>query len=85
MDIENAQSPGVSGGDEIRCDGPDLNHFRPHYFTRMVWQATDTGSMTSANERAREHFERDGREIVNFTVGGGLEVFRPSTLEREPH
>ena len=65
MDIENAQPPGVSGGDEIRCDGPDLNHFRSHYFTRMVWQATDTGSRTDvilqAVKRATRWLRAHGR------------------------
>ncbi len=56
--------------------GADPNHFDPGYFGKgFRWQLPDLETSELAYALARDHFERDGREIVDATVGGQLEVF----------
>lgn len=77
------QQAGAREGDLIEQTAPDENHFDPEYFRGKVWQAADTGRMADTYRLARHHFEADGREIVNCTIGGNLEVFRRAALADE--
>ena len=70
-------------GDMIEQKSEDVNHFSPYYFYNKNWQAADTGQMENMYRLAKEAFIADGREIVNCTVGGKLEIFRRSTLADE--
>jgi hypothetical protein len=61
----------------VVSQGPDLNHFDPSYFGAGVrWQLPDLETSEVAFRLARQHFERAGREVVDATIGGRLEVFR---------
>lgn len=62
---------------EVRVSkGPDKNHFDTGYFGRGIsWNLPDLPTSEQAYAMARAAFEADGREIVNATVGGQLEVF----------
>ena len=56
--------------------GDDTNHFDPGYFGKgFRWQLPDLKTSEIAYHMAREQFEANGREIVDATVGGKLEVF----------
>lgn len=56
--------------------GDDLDHFSPNYFGRgFCWQFPDLEGSEMAYRLAKQYFEADGREIVDATVGGRLEVF----------
>lgn len=56
--------------------GADPNHFDPNYFGKGYrWQLPDLETSEQAYRLAREHFEADGREVIDATVGGKLEVF----------
>ncbi len=83
VDNRYDQHPGAREGDVIRQAGPDTNHFDPGYFTGKNWQAADTDRMARAYALAGEHYACDGREIVDCTEGGALDLFRRSTLQAE--
>lgn len=83
FDNAYVQPAGLKEGAVIQQDADDQNHFDPRYFKGRQWQAADTGAMEAMYALARTAFEADGREIVNCTVGGKLEIFRRSTLELE--
>ncbi|MFL6088532.1 MAG: 6-hydroxymethylpterin diphosphokinase MptE-like protein [Aeromicrobium sp.] len=70
----------------VESRGTDSNHFDPNYFGKgFRWQLPDLETSEVAYQLAREAFERDGREIVDATVGGKLTVFRKGDLETELH
>lgn len=70
-------------GDELDCREDDANHFDANYFKDKKWHAADVAKMEAVYRLAKTAFEEDGREIVNCTVGGKLELFRRSDLEKE--
>lgn len=70
-------------GDLIKQTVDDQNHFDPNYFKGKNWQAADVSKMQDTYLLAKSHYEQDGREIVNATVGGHLEVFRRADLKDE--
>ena len=70
-------------GEMIEQKSEDVNHFSPYYFYNKTWQAADTDQMENMYRLAKDAFIADGREIVNCTVGGKLEIFRRSTLAEE--
>lgn len=83
VDNQYQQKPGTREGERIVQSADDPNHFDSGYFKGKVWQAADTGRMAETYVLARQHFEADGREIVNCTAGGALEVFRRAPLAEE--
>lgn len=83
IDNQYQQAAGLSEGTRITQSADDPNHFDPQYFKGKVWQAADTGRMAETYQLARQQFEATGREIVNCTVGGALDVFRRASLAAE--
>lgn len=60
----------------VTAQGADPDHFSPDYFSRgFRWQLPDLVASERAYRLARAAFEADGREILDATVGGKLEVF----------
>lgn len=60
----------------IVSQGDDPNHFHPGYFGKgFRWQLPDLDSWNQAYRLARETYKRAGREVIDATVGGKLEVF----------
>jgi hypothetical protein len=56
--------------------GDDRDHFDGGYFGKgSRWQIPDLELSESAYQLAKVRYEQDGREIINATVGGKLEVF----------
>lgn len=56
--------------------GDDPNHFNPAYFGKgFRWQLPDLETSELAYCMARDAYQKDGREIVDATVGGKLTVF----------
>lgn len=67
--------------EKLRSTGPDVNHFSPTYFGEGVsWNAPDLARSEVAYAMARQAFEHDGREILDATEGGQLQVFRKCGL-----
>jgi hypothetical protein len=60
----------------VTSEGADLNHFHPGYFGKgFRWQLPDLITWERAYHLARVCYEKDGREVVDATVGGKLQVF----------
>jgi hypothetical protein len=56
--------------------GDDPNHFNPGYFGKgFRWQLPDLENSEIAYMMAKEAYLKDGREILDATVGGKLTVF----------
>jgi hypothetical protein len=67
---------------ELRIlDGPDPNHFSPDYFQDLAWNNPDLKSAEKAYRLARIHYEADGRQIFDCTIGGACDVFLKGKLE----
>lgn len=75
FDHSYAQKAGVAEGAVIEQDDADENHFDPSYFKGKRWHAADVDNMEAMYLLSKEAYEADGREIVNSTVGGHLELF----------
>jgi hypothetical protein len=60
----------------VVSEGDDPNHFDPKYFGKgFRWQLPDLETSEVAYRMAKAQFERDGRRIVDATIGGKLQVF----------
>ena len=69
-------------GELLTSRGPDPNHFHPNYFgAGKTWKDPRLDRVAQNYELARAMLEAAGREIVNATVGGKLEIFRRVELE----
>ena len=83
FDHSYAQPRGMKEGDLIEQMKDDENHFDPRYFKGKTWQAADTTNMEKMYQLAKTAYEADGRDILNCTEGGKLEVFRRESLENQ--
>ncbi|MBN1267431.1 MAG: glycosyltransferase [Anaerolineales bacterium] len=63
-------------GTIITSTSQDPNHFHPEYFGKgKRWHLPRVDRMQLSYLKAKKVFEQDGRQIVNATAGGMLEVF----------
>ncbi len=61
----------------VVSQGDDPNHFNPAYFGKgFRWQRPDLDSWVIAYNLARRTYEEDGREVLDATIGGKLQVFK---------
>lgn len=68
----------------VTTETHDRDHFDPNYFGRgFRWQLPDLETSEIAYGIARRAFERDGRRVVDCTLGGALTVFPKGELLRE--
>ncbi len=62
--------------------GDDPNHFHPGYFGKgFRWQLPDLETSEISYRMAKNAYEKDGREILDATVGGKLTVFPKADYE----
>lgn len=67
---------------EVRTEEQDVNHFHPNYFPKGAkWETPDLTSSEYFYKIAREEFEKDGRTIVDCTIGGKCDVFQKGKVE----
>lgn len=59
----------------------DVNHFDPDYFKGQKWQLADLAGSEAAYGLAKYYFESDGRQILDSTLNGKLEVFPKISFE----
>ncbi len=60
----------------ITADEVDQDHFHPKYFADGTrWQLPDLRTSEYAYQLAKIAFEEDGREIVDATTDGALQIF----------
>jgi hypothetical protein len=68
---------GTPNKTETRVSERDASHFNPNYFPKGIkWQLPDLLRSENAYAIARNAYERDGREILDATLGGHCEVFK---------
>jgi hypothetical protein len=61
----------------VVSQGDDPNHFHPGYFGKgFRWQLPDIEAWEMAYAMSRRAYEQDGREVVDATIGGKLQVFK---------
>jgi len=61
--------------EEQHLAGQDANHFDPRYFSNMNWHLPDLEASELSYNLARFFYHRDGRQVLDATVGGKLQVF----------
>jgi hypothetical protein len=60
----------------VTSKGDDPNHFHAGYFGKgFRWQLPDLETSELAYRLARDAYEKDGRTVLDATVGGKLTVF----------
>lgn len=60
----------------VVSEGGDPNHFDARYFGKGVrWQLPDLDTSEIGYALARQHYEAAGRQIVDATIGGQLQIF----------
>lgn len=60
----------------VTSDGSDQDHFAADYFGEgFRWQLPDLEASERAYRMAREAYGAAGREVVDATIGGQLEIF----------
>lgn len=60
----------------VVSQGADEDHFAPDYFgAGFRWQLPDLETSEVAYEMARTAYQRHGREVLDATIGGRLEIF----------
>lgn len=60
----------------IISEGDDPNHFHPGYFGKgFRWQLPDLEKSEVGYRMAKEAFEKDGRKVLDATIGGKLSIF----------
>lgn len=65
-----------------RREGPDVNHFDPNYFAAgTLWGIANLKESEHDYERARIAFEKDGRRVLDATIGGKLTIFPKISLD----
>ena len=61
----------------VTSEEDDTNHFDPRYFGKgLRWQLPDLETSELAFRIAKYWFEQSGREILDATIDGKLQVFR---------
>lgn len=65
-----------------KFQGTDVNHFDPDYFSHGdYWGLPDLKGSEIAYEIARRAFEDAGREVLDATIGGRLQVFLKISID----
>jgi len=60
----------------VVSEGDDHNHFSAEYFGKgFKWQLPDLEASEQAYRLAKTAFEKNGRRILDATIGGKLDVF----------
>ncbi|MCS6906979.1 MAG: DUF115 domain-containing protein [Anaerolineales bacterium] len=67
----------------VVSQGEDRDHFHASYFGKgFRWQLPDLETSERAYRMAKEAFERAGREVLDATIGGKLQVFPKVDYEK---
>ena len=60
----------------VVSQGDDPNHFHPGYFGKgFRWQLPDLDTSEVGYQMARQAYELAGRQVIDATVGGKLQIF----------
>lgn len=73
--------PRGHGGKSIVSQGDDPNHFDKNYFGKGVtWQLPNLKGSEYVFQCMRDLYEKDGRRIIDATLGGKLDIFEKGEL-----
>jgi hypothetical protein len=73
---------GIGAKAEIRKYEKDESHFDPNYFPKgMKWILPDLVKSEYAYAIANEFYKKNGRQIVDATIGGKCEIFDKGIME----
>jgi hypothetical protein len=71
-----------SANEIVRRRGADVNHFDPNYFRAGgFWGLPDLPGSEAVYLLARRAFEAAGRQVLDATVGGRLEVYEKISID----
>jgi len=60
----------------VTAEGSDQNHFHPDYFGKGIkWQYPDLERSEKSFAVAKQVYEKNGRRILDATIGGKLSIF----------
>lgn len=63
-------------------EGADVNHFDPNYFASgTYWGLPNLETSEIAYMNTRRAFEEDGRQVLDATIGGKLQIFPKITVD----
>lgn len=66
----------------VESQGDDPDHFSPQYFGKgFRWQLPDLEASERAYRMAKQAYQAGGRQILDATVGGKLDVFPKADYE----
>ena len=66
----------------VESQGDDPNHFSPAYFGKgFKWQLPDLETSELGYRMARKAYEADGREVLDATIGGKLQIFKKAAYD----
>lgn len=73
---------GVANKIEVRTYEKDESHFDPNYFPKgMKWKLPDLDKSEIGYLIARQHYEQNGRKIVDATINGKCQIFEKGNFE----
>lgn len=74
--VDHSYSAPADPNKLVTAETDDQNHFHPNYFGKgMQWQLPDLEGSEAVYRMAGEAFAKDGRSIVDATIGGKLQIF----------
>eukprot|EP00127_Corallochytrium_limacisporum_P004622 Clim_evm10s170 gene=Clim_evmTU10s170 len=65
-----------SPNEEQEMTGDDPNHFDSKYFKDKVWNLADIENSEKYYAVARDTYAKDGRQIIDATIGGKCTIFK---------
>jgi len=73
---------GIPSDTKIRTEDKDISHFHHQYFPKGIkWQLPDLLRSEMDFILARQAFEKDGRQILDATIGGHCLIFEKTDYE----
>jgi hypothetical protein len=67
----------------VVSEGDDPNHFNPQYFGKgFRWQLPDLQTSERSFSMARRAYKADGRQVLDATIGGKLQIFPKVDYEK---
>jgi len=80
--VDHSYSTAGKPNATVVSQGDDPNHFHPGYFGKgFRWQLPDIEAWENAYAMSRAAYEQVGREVIDATIGGKLQVFTKASYD----
>ncbi|HMB99843.1 MAG TPA: hypothetical protein VKN14_02275, partial [Flavobacteriaceae bacterium] len=63
-----------------KFEGDDMNHFSKDYFKNQIWGTPNLEHSEIQYSIAKKIFDDKKIEVIDYTIGGKLEIFKKRTL-----